>query len=52
MHAGAWVARSLPSILPRLSLDEALDITRIYSVTGQLPTETPEAVQYRPRWQV
>jgi len=29
------VARSLPSILARLSLDEALDITPIYSVTGQ-----------------
>ena len=41
------LARSLPSILPRLSLDEALDITRIYSVTGQLPTETP-LVNQRP----
>ncbi len=41
------MARSLPSILPRLSLDEALDITRIYSVTGQLPTETP-LVNQRP----
>ena len=41
------VARSLPSILPRLSLDEALDITRIYSVTGQLPTDTP-LVNQRP----
>jgi len=39
------LARSLPSILPRLSLDEALDITRIYSVTGQLPTETPPVNQ-------
>ena len=38
MRAGTWVARSpLPSITPRLSLDKALDITRIYSVTGQLP---------------
>ena len=47
MRSGAWVARSLPSILPRLSLDEALDITRIYSVTGQLPTDTP-LVNQRP----
>ena len=39
--------RSLPSILPKLSLDEALDITRIYSVTGQLPTDTP-LVNQRP----
>ena len=30
------LARSLPSILPRLTLDEALDITRIHSVSGQL----------------
>lgn len=35
------MARSLPSILPKLTLDEALDITRIYSVTGQLPAGTP-----------
>ena len=41
------MARSLPSILPKLSLDEALDITRIYSVTGQLPTDTP-LVNQRP----
>jgi magnesium chelatase family protein len=31
------MARSLPSILPKLTLDEALGISRIYSVTGQLP---------------
>jgi magnesium chelatase family protein len=41
------MARSLPSILPKLSLDEALDITRIYSVTGQLPPGTP-LVNQRP----
>ncbi len=41
------MARSLPSVLPRLSLDEALDITRIYSVTGQLPPGTP-LVNQRP----
>ena len=35
------MALSLPSILPRLGLDEALDITHIYSVTGQLSTDTP-----------
>ncbi len=41
------LARSLPSILPKLTLDEALDITRIYSVTGQLPPDTP-LVNQRP----
>jgi len=41
------MARSLPSILPRLTLEEALDITRIYSVTGQLPPGTP-LVNQRP----
>ncbi len=30
------LARSLPSILPRLTLEEALDITRIHSVSGAL----------------
>jgi magnesium chelatase family protein len=30
------LARSMPSILPRLTLDEALEITKIYSVSGRL----------------
>ena len=30
------LARSLPSILPELTLEEALEITRIHSVAGQL----------------
>jgi magnesium chelatase family protein len=34
------LARRLPSILPPLNLDEALDITRIYSVAGLLGTQT------------
>ncbi|MFA4833746.1 MAG: YifB family Mg chelatase-like AAA ATPase [Patescibacteria group bacterium] len=34
------IARTMPSILPNLTLDEALEITKIYSVAGQLPTET------------
>jgi magnesium chelatase family protein len=41
------MARALPSILPRLTLDEALDITRIYSVSGQLPASQP-LVNQRP----
>lgn len=35
------LARALPSILPAMNLDEALEVTRIYSVRGMLPPETP-----------
>ncbi len=35
------LARALPGILPEMSIDEALDVTRIYSVADQLPPETP-----------
>ena len=35
------LARSLPSILPTMTLTEALDVTRIYSVADLLPQETP-----------
>ncbi len=41
------LARSLPSILPRLDLQEALDITRIYSVNDMLPPGTP-LIRHRP----
>jgi magnesium chelatase family protein len=35
------LARAMPTILPRLTIDEALDVTRIYSVADQLPPEIP-----------
>ncbi len=35
------LARSLPGILPQLSVDEALDVTRIYSVSDKLPDNRP-----------
>ena len=35
------MARALPGILPKMSIDEALDVTRVYSVADQLPPETP-----------
>ncbi|HWQ46293.1 MAG TPA: YifB family Mg chelatase-like AAA ATPase [Longilinea sp.] len=35
------LARALPSILPTMTIDEALDVTRIYSVADQLPPEVP-----------
>lgn len=41
------LARALPAILPRMSIDEALDVTRIYSVADQLPPDVP-LVQSRP----
>ena len=41
------LARSLPSILPTMSSAEALDVTRIYSVSGLLPSDTP-LMSHRP----
>lgn len=35
------LARSMPSILPPMGLAESLEVTRIYSVRGLLPPETP-----------
>ncbi len=41
------MARSLPSILPRMTLEEQLEITSIYSVADQLAADTP-LLQHRP----
>jgi len=41
------LARALPSILPRMTIGEALETTKIYSVAGMLPPETP-LIRYRP----
>jgi magnesium chelatase family protein len=35
------LARSMSSILPPMNLEESLEVTRIYSVRGLLPPETP-----------
>jgi magnesium chelatase family protein len=35
------LARSVPLILPKMELDEALEVTKIYSVAGQLPAGRP-----------
>ncbi len=35
------LARSLPSIIPRMTMDESLEVTKIYSVAGLLPPDTP-----------
>jgi magnesium chelatase family protein len=39
------LARSLPSILPLLTMDEAIEVTKIYSVSGLLPQHTPIVVE-------
>jgi magnesium chelatase family protein len=41
------LARAMPGILPRMDIEEALDVTRIYSVADQLPEGVP-LVQNRP----
>ncbi len=41
------LARALPSILPPMTNDEALEVTKIYSVSGLLPSDTP-MVRQRP----
>ena len=41
------LARAMPAILPRMAIDEALDVTRIYSVADQLPAGVP-LVRTRP----
>jgi magnesium chelatase family protein len=35
------LARAMPGILPDMSIDEALDVTRIYSVADALPGDVP-----------
>jgi magnesium chelatase family protein len=39
------LARALPSILPNMTIDEALDVTRVYSVADQLPSDEPLVYQ-------
>lgn len=34
------LAKTLPSILPRLTISESLEITKIYSIAGKLPRDT------------
>ncbi len=35
------LARAMPTILPPMTIQEALEVTKIYSVRGLLPPETP-----------
>ena len=41
------LARSLPSILPRMDIEERLEVTKIYSVAGMLPPGQP-LMRHRP----
>lgn len=41
------LARAMPGILPEMSLDESLEVTRIYSVADQLPPGMP-LIRQRP----
>jgi magnesium chelatase family protein len=41
------LACALPSILPPLTNEEALEVTKIYSVSGLLPADTP-MIRHRP----
>ncbi len=41
------LARTIPSVLPRLTADEALEVTKIYSITGNLPHNEP-LIKHRP----
>jgi magnesium chelatase family protein len=39
------LARALPSILPAMAPEESLEVTKIYSVSGMLPSDTPLIAQ-------
>ena len=39
------LARAMPSILPSMTPDEMLEVTKIYSVAGMLPSDTPLIAQ-------
>lgn len=41
------LARALPSIMPPMTYEEAIDVTKIYSVSGMLPNSSP-LIQERP----
>jgi magnesium chelatase family protein len=41
------LARSMPSILPTMTVDESLEVTKIYSIAGLLPEDTP-LILHRP----
>ena len=42
------LARSLPSILPRMTLSQCIEVTKIYSVSGLLPKKETSFISQRP----
>ncbi len=36
-----YLAKIFPSILPEMTFEESIEVTRIYSIAGQLKTDTP-----------
>lgn len=40
------LARCLPSILPKMTSEEALEVTKVYSVSGGLPSGSPLILQW------
>jgi magnesium chelatase family protein len=41
------LARSMPSILPLMTIEESLEVTKVYSIAGLLPPDTP-LIRHRP----
>ncbi|MFQ6102123.1 MAG: YifB family Mg chelatase-like AAA ATPase [Anaerolineae bacterium] len=41
------LARSMPSILPTMTIEESLEVTKIYSIAGLLPPDIP-LIRHRP----
>ena len=41
------IAKRIPTILPNLSIDECLEITKIHSIAGYLSEKNP-VINYRP----
>ncbi|MFH1456865.1 MAG: YifB family Mg chelatase-like AAA ATPase [Patescibacteria group bacterium] len=39
------LARAMPTILPKMTIDESLEVTKIYSVAGLLPKEQPLIIE-------
>lgn len=39
------LARTLPSIMPKMTADEAIEVTKIYSIAGMLPDNKPLIVE-------
>lgn len=43
----SMLAKRLPSILPKMTLEESIETTRIYSISGNLPSDS-SLINYRP----